>query len=233
MGDTRCEKCHYLTAMRSSTQPRPRGALPKRERDHRELEALASLFHADWKPGDRVMTWINRHEGKAGELTRLIEDGWSWADLGRAMQLAGITYSTGEPLSAVVLRTKAYHSRVRMRAREAAGVPLPSALPTLLSPGQLPPAESCMPAAEESQLVHGVTRPAAIGAGPIESEQQSAEFQFQPARLRDWSGPKITREEETTPETNTVLAESPPVDADEVIDRLFGRQSSSRHEGKE
>ena len=32
----------------------------------------------------------------------MVEDGWSWTGIGRAMQVAGITCRTGEPISAAV-----------------------------------------------------------------------------------------------------------------------------------
>jgi hypothetical protein len=64
-------------------------------------------------PGEPVQTWINKHEGQAGELRRLVEEGWSWEDIGKAMHLAGISYSTGQQISARTLRLKAHLSRKR------------------------------------------------------------------------------------------------------------------------
>jgi hypothetical protein len=31
------------------------------------------------------MTWLVRHEGRSGELTALLKDGWSWEDISLAM----------------------------------------------------------------------------------------------------------------------------------------------------
>jgi hypothetical protein len=78
---------------------------------------LARGFGADWTPGDTVQTWLHKHEGRTGELSRMIDEGWSWEDLGKAMHLAGIRYRTGEPISANTLRHKAYLARNRERDR--------------------------------------------------------------------------------------------------------------------
>ena len=74
----------------------------KRIRDRGELEEQARLFGQDWHAGDRAQTWLVRHEGKPGELGQMVEDGWSWTDIGRAMHIAGTTHRTGEPISAAV-----------------------------------------------------------------------------------------------------------------------------------
>ncbi len=73
-----------------------------RIRDRDELDEQARLFGQNWHAGDRVQTWRVRHEGKPGELGQMVEGGWSWTDIGRAMHIAGITYRTGEPISAAV-----------------------------------------------------------------------------------------------------------------------------------
>jgi hypothetical protein len=98
----------------------PAGRPPKRKRSEAELQALARLLGADWTPGDTVQTWINRHEGRTGELSRMVEDGWLWEDIGKAMHIAGITYRTGHPIPAHTLRLKAYLSREREHERAAA-----------------------------------------------------------------------------------------------------------------
>ena len=96
------------------------GRPPKRKRTGAELHDLALALGADWTPGDTVQTWINKHEGKTRELSRMVEGGWLWEDIGKAMHLAGITYSTGQPIPPHTLRLKAYLSRNRERARTAA-----------------------------------------------------------------------------------------------------------------
>ena len=96
------------------------GRPPKRKRSDAELQDLARAFRADWTAGDMVHTWIHKHEGKSGELSRMVEEGWLWEDISKAMQLAGITYSSGQPIPAHTLRLKAYLSRTRERSRGTA-----------------------------------------------------------------------------------------------------------------
>jgi hypothetical protein len=105
--------------MTAPTIPRSRGRTPKRVRSTDELAALARSFGADWHPGDNVMTWIRRHEGGARELSTLVRDGWSWADIGRALALAGIVYRTGTPIAAGILSNKAWLARETARKHQA------------------------------------------------------------------------------------------------------------------
>jgi hypothetical protein len=159
------------------------------------------------------MTWLNRHEGRAGELSRLVEDGWSWADIGRAMHLAGIAYRTGEPISAAILRKKASEARAIARAKSApppgalsetgaAVVPLARQQAPLLSSAvrvPLPPAETDVPTGDE-------------------------EPEFRPATLRGWSGTKIVRGAKKPAEAEAPDAHAPTNDAADVIARLLGRK---------
>jgi hypothetical protein len=122
--------------MTTPTIPRSRGRTPKRVRSVEELAALARVFGADWHPGDNIMTWIRRHEGGVRELSKLVRDGWSWADVGRAMALAGIVYRTGTPIAAGILSNKAWLAREvdrRDKVREAARSALVTALPAAAS----------------------------------------------------------------------------------------------------
>lgn len=95
----------------------------KRRRDQSELDAQAQLFGVDWRAGDRVMTWLRRHEGQFNELSLLVRDGWSWADIGQAMHIAGIAYQTGAPITDDILRKKANE------ARSAPLTPRPQSMP--------------------------------------------------------------------------------------------------------
>jgi len=52
-----------------------------------------------------------------GELSRMIDDGWSWTDISRAMFEAGIFYRTGRPIPEGTLCAKAYRARLRYRSR--------------------------------------------------------------------------------------------------------------------
>jgi len=97
-------------ADRNLSPGRPR----KRRRTDAELQALTIVLGADWRPGEPVQTWISKHEG---ELSHLVEEGWSWEDIGKAMHLAGISYSTGQQISAPTLRLKAHLARKREKRR--------------------------------------------------------------------------------------------------------------------
>jgi hypothetical protein len=182
---------HVITS-RQLTKP---GSPEKRPRHRDELEQQADTFGRDWRAGDRVMTWLNRHEGRAGELSRLVEDGWSWADIGRAMHLAGIAYRTGEPISAAILRKKASEARAIARAKNA---PPLGALPNTDAPVSSP-AETDVPTGDE-------------------------EPEFRPATLRGWSGTKIVRGEKKPVEAKAPDAHAPTNDAGDVIARLLGRK---------
>ena len=95
----------------------------KRIRDREELEEQARLFGQDWHAGDRIQTWLNRHEGKLGETELDGRGRLVLGDVGRAMHIAGITYRTGEPIAPDLLRRKAYRARVELsfEDRQAAG----------------------------------------------------------------------------------------------------------------
>ena len=107
--------------MEEQPKPPPRGRVPKRVRTNGELADLARRVGADWHPGDNVMTWIRRHEATTHELSLLVRDGWSWADLGRALDLAGIHYQTGRAIAGDLLRRKAGKARSDERKRQAGG----------------------------------------------------------------------------------------------------------------
>lgn len=173
------------------------GGVPKRARDPDEVEALARRLGADWRPGDRVMTWLNRHEGRAGELSLLVEDGWSWADIGRAMHLAGIHYRTGQPISGDVLRVKAYQARQHARVR----------------------------AARARTSVPGVSSGLAqSGSGSVDIVPNE-ESEFRPARLAGWSG-QPWREQDAQPAQDDTRPDPAPAGrADAVINRLMKKRS--------
>ena len=144
------------------------GRPTKRKRSGAELQELARDLGADWAQGDTVQTWLHKHEGKARELSRIVDQGWSWEDLGKAMHLAGIGYRTGEPISANTLRHKAYLSRNRERDRLAAkaarkdrdstprmtpGVEIPASAPLSQVPAPLKEATQNAPDEPVFQLV--------------------------------------------------------------------------------
>lgn len=80
-----------------------------RRRSEAEIAALAARLAQDWTPGDLVLTWLRRH---VAELTNLVRDGgWSWSDVARALDTAGIAYRSGRPWTARLLITKAGQAR--------------------------------------------------------------------------------------------------------------------------
>jgi hypothetical protein len=200
---------HDLT----SQQPTKLGSPEKRPRHRDELEDQAGIFGQDWRAGDRVMTWLNRHEGRAGELSRLVEDGWPWADIGRAMHLAGISYRTGEPISAAILRKKASEARTAARAKSAQppGKPLPNTDTPVVPPvqQQAPPLPSPPPA----------SLPPAATDFLIEDEEP----EFKPATLTGHSGRKPP-EVVPLPTKQPVPAPSLTIDVDAVLARFTGRK---------
>jgi hypothetical protein len=97
--------------------------------DH-EIASLADRFRELWKPGEEMRPWL-REQSEA--LLKLVYGKWSWASMARVLTTAGITYRTGKPWSAGLLRKdfsraqsplKGYARRPNAVAPDAA-VPLP------------------------------------------------------------------------------------------------------------
>ncbi len=176
-------------------QPRPRGRVPKRPRTAEELADLAQRLGADWRQGDNVMTWIRRHEATDTELSRLVRDGWSWDDVGRALAIAGIKYQTGPAISGDVLRRKAEKARTDERKRQAH-----DASRRLPTPAQAKPTAQVVP----------------------ETTAEDEEPEFRPASLKGWSGTKLAKKPQGPPETDHAHADV-TADAAEVIARLLGK----------
>ena len=192
-------------------EPTERPTPGKRIRDPEELEKQARLFGQDWHAGDRVQTWLVRHEGKLGELSQMVADGWCWADIGRAMHIAGITYRTGEPISAAVLRKKASEARSAVRAKNArpqCNVRANADAPVVAHAQQQPDFRPAQP------LV-------ALSPGDTEFPVWDEEPDFKPITLLNWSGKPIT-EEEKPPRKESVPA--PKVDVAAVLAKFTGRK---------
>ena len=88
----------------------------KAARPDAQVERLADEFRRRWVAADGIEPWLRRNIGR---LARLTENGWSWADIGRALTSAGITYSTGRPWTGPLLARKAVQVRAQIRKREA------------------------------------------------------------------------------------------------------------------
>lgn len=89
------------------------GRPSKRRRPDAEIAVLAARLAQDWTPGDLVFTWLRRH---VSELTRMVrDDGWSWADVARALDMAGIAYRSERPWTGRLLTIKVVQARKAMQ----------------------------------------------------------------------------------------------------------------------
>src|SRR4051794_3108355 len=89
----------------------------KPPRPDAHVERLAALFRARWVPADGIAPWLRKNLPR---LRRMVDDeGWSWADVGRALTLAGITYDGGRPWTGKVLTVKVAQAQNQLRKRAA------------------------------------------------------------------------------------------------------------------
>src|SRR6185312_9528252 len=89
----------------------------KRARPDAQVERVAAQLRDRWTAADGIMPWLRR---RLPLLTRLNQDeGWSWADIGRALDAAGIRYETGRPWTGFLLARKVGQARAQVRARKA------------------------------------------------------------------------------------------------------------------
>jgi hypothetical protein len=89
----------------------------KHARPDAQVERVAAQLRDRWTAADGIMPWLRR---RLPLLTRLNQDeGWSWADIGRALDAAGISYETGRPWTGFLLARKVGQARAQVRARKA------------------------------------------------------------------------------------------------------------------
>src|SRR3954451_10304651 len=89
----------------------------KHPRPDAHVERLADLFRTRLVPADGIAPWLRKNLAR---LRRMVDDeGWSWADLGRALTLAGITYDGGRPWTGKVLTVKVAQAQNQLRRRAA------------------------------------------------------------------------------------------------------------------
>ena len=74
----------------------------RRDHTEAEIEALAARFREDWTDGQLVRPWLRRHSEELWALVR--DDDWAWANIGKAMTLAGIAFKTGNAWTGENLR---------------------------------------------------------------------------------------------------------------------------------
>ena len=158
-----------------------------------------------------MQTWIHKHEAKTRELSRMVEDGWLWEDIGRAMHLAGITYSTGQPIPPHTLRLKAYLSRSREKERTAADA------------ASVPPAFVPAPAVDApAQPVAASTRiEPPLDVSDTGGEGASEEPTFRLVTLKGGNQPPGPQPSPKNPQQEESTATT--VSDDEILRRVFGK----------
>ncbi len=227
--------------------PRP----AKRAQSENEVAALAAQLGRDWQDGDLVLTWLRRH---VVELTGLVQDqGWTWHQIGRALNEAGIMYRTGRPWTGRLLNKKAAEARGSLNERratmqrslepaEAIAVAVRDALNGMggkigqvvvnlpgAPMGATPPAPPAMVAqaalSEPAPLRAAGTAPPTREQQPTEDEAEDVPT-FAPASIIGWTGSKPQPNAATDPRP-TPPAPAAKQDADEVMKRFLGKAQSS------
>jgi hypothetical protein len=178
----------------------------KHARPDAQVERLAAQLRDRWTAADGIMPWLRR---RLSLLTRLNqEDGWSWADIGRAMDAAGISYETGRPWTGFLLARKVGQARAQVRARKAKRA----------EEAEAPPARrAARPARERKTRV----------PFPDDSEEVPS---FAPASL----APSTFVHPQSPGASGGTKSPSPApkrVDVDAVIRRLQGGDAGSNNEG--
>ncbi len=220
--------------------------LPKRSRSDDEVAILAARLGLGWQTGDGIETWLRQH---VEELTAMVRDqGWTWDDIGRALNVAGIQYQTGRPWRAVILRKKAGIARARLNQNrtptDAVAVAVRDALIGLggkvgqivinmpgpnvqADPTPTQPARPSSGASHPPALPDAADQSGAI-ARPHDQEPTDEEAEdaptFAPASIIGWTGPKPVPSAPTGPKA-TPPAPAAKQDADEVMKRFLGKRT--------
>lgn len=92
----------------------------KPPRSDDEVRKLAAVWAGKWTPADGIEPWLRRHMDEMKRMIRV--DRWSWSDLARSLNEAGITYAGGQ-WTAALLGDKIATLRWRQRKRERAATP--------------------------------------------------------------------------------------------------------------
>lgn len=136
----------------------------KRQPSEAELDELAVRFRALWRTGNVLRPWLRRHQAM---IRGLVDDEWSWGSVAAALTRAGITWSTGRPWSAEVLRSEVARAAIPLKSRGSAEIPS--------SPAQRPVQAEASP------------QPAAAD-GP--ARDAAAAPKFRPARPKPYEPPR-------------------------------------------
>ena len=89
----------------------------KYARPDADVERVAADLRTRWVPADGIAPWLRKNLPRLRRMAR--DDAWSWADIGRAMTLAGITYGSGKPWTGKMLTMKVAQAQNQLRQREA------------------------------------------------------------------------------------------------------------------
>jgi len=92
----------------------------KPPRSDDEVRRLAAAWASKWTPADGIEPWLRRHMDEMRRMIRV--DRWSWSDLARSLNEAGITYAGGQ-WTAALLGDKVATLRWRQRKREQVAAP--------------------------------------------------------------------------------------------------------------
>ncbi|GBQ43148.1 MULTISPECIES: hypothetical protein [Acidocella] len=177
----------------------------KRTPSDDEINALAARFLALWSSGDVIRPWLRLH---AEMLLALVQSGWSWAAIARAMTLAGITYRTGKPWTADWLQSEAYRARLPLKGYRRRNQ-------TMSSQGLA--AQTPMPSAPPVSAQFIEPYPSDVAGEP----------EFQPARFIDWEVRRLATDAPPADEQAAPIIRPPAPTYDEVMERLLGKKSPS------
>lgn len=199
----------------------------KAPRPDHQVQLLAADLGRRWVAADGIEPWLRRNLAR---LTRLVrDDGWSWADVGRAMTTAGILYGTGKPWSGPLLQAKVGQVRTQLRRRERDRTARDSAPPPpVVAPAVMPaaaprPALAAEPPGGEPEFQFvrfrssppTSPRPAPFDPGEyVEPPRRT----FPLGRLRGLGPPQASPVPAPTPQQQP----APAVDVDAVLARFRG-----------
>lgn len=209
------------------------------------MAVVAARLGLDWRAGDGIETWLRKH---VEELTAMVRDqGWTWDDIGRALNMAGIQYRTGRPWRAVILRKKAGIARARLSQNRAPADAVAVAVRDALiglggkvgqvvinMPGVAAQADQptrqpvASPTANPLPVIPEAGDQPRTNAQPPDQQPTDDEAEdvptFAPASLIGWTGPKPVPTAPTGPKA-TSPAPAAKQDADEVMKRFLGKRT--------
>lgn len=180
----------------------------KRPRTDADVERLAAEFRERWTPAYGITPWLRKMGPRLHRMVR--DDAWAWADIGRAMTLAGITYESGKPWNGTLLMVKAAQARKQLRDRSTRAT-LPE-----VAPLQSPAAVSLLPTREDRRPVPEVNRSTWLDQSAEATEPDFALASLSPS---EFIAPRPVKVEASQ---TKVAPTRPRVDADEILRRLQG-----------